>query len=258
MHHLGPAEVRRQFKGMVERCADCGFDLAGGVVEVIPTAHYMMGGVEFNPDCSTALHGLFVAGEDAGGVHGANRLGGNGVANSTVFGAVAGNSIAAFVRNETLRDPDLAAIGAAIGVCESPFKASSKENLERIREQLYDTMWEEVGIIRDARGLQNAAAELAALETALDSAGLPDHDRAFNLTWHDWMNLKNLVQVSRAITAAAAARTDSRGAHFRSDFPDSGPLEQSAFTSIAQQQVSMKPVAFTRVKPGQTLLRDAA
>src|SRR5437667_11548494 len=96
MAHLGPENVRRQFKGMVERCADCGFDLAGGKVEVVPTAHYLMGGVEFAPDCTTELRGLFVAGEDSGGVHGANRLGGNGVANSTVFGAVAGDTMASF------------------------------------------------------------------------------------------------------------------------------------------------------------------
>src|SRR5207253_6546777 len=91
MAHLGAESVRRQFKGMVERCADCGFDLAGDKVEVVPTAHYLMGGVEFGPDGSTELSGLFVAGEDAGGVHGANRLGGNGVANSTVFGGIAGD-----------------------------------------------------------------------------------------------------------------------------------------------------------------------
>src|SRR6187402_1489760 len=100
MAHLGPDNVRRQFKGMVERCADCGFDLAAGRVEVVPTAHYMMGGVEFAPDCTTEREGLFVAGEDSGGVHGANRLGGNGVANSTVFGGIAGNAMAAWLRGE--------------------------------------------------------------------------------------------------------------------------------------------------------------
>ena len=98
MSHLGPDKVRQQFKGMVERCADCGFDLAGGLVEVVPTAHYMMGGVVFRADCSTALTGLFAAGEDTGGVHGANRLGGNGVANSTVFGGIAGDTMAAWVQ----------------------------------------------------------------------------------------------------------------------------------------------------------------
>ena len=111
MHHLGPDQVRRQFKGMVERCSDCGFDLAGGLVEVVPTAHYMMGGVVFSADCTTPLAGLFAAGEDTGGVHGANRLGGNGVANSTVFGGIAGESMAAWVATETaLRPADEAAI----------------------------------------------------------------------------------------------------------------------------------------------------
>src|SRR4029077_4411619 len=117
MAHLGPERVAREFKGMVERCADCGFDLAGGLVEVVPTAHYMMGGVEFRADCSTALPGLFVAGEDSGGVHGANRLGGNGVANSTVFGAVAGDVIGGWVRARGFETPDADAIDAAVAAC---------------------------------------------------------------------------------------------------------------------------------------------
>src|SRR4029079_16916084 len=113
MGHLGPDNVRAQFKGMVERCADCGFDLAAGLVEVVPTAHYMMGGVEFAADGRTALEGLFAAGEDTGGVHGANRLGGNGVANSTVFGAIAGDAMAAWVRSADFRDPPRGALEAA-------------------------------------------------------------------------------------------------------------------------------------------------
>ncbi len=257
MAHLGPAEVTRQFKGMVERCADCGFDLAGGLVEVVPTAHYMMGGVEFAPDCTTTLPGLFVAGEDSGGVHGANRLGGNGVANSTVFGAVAGDAMAAWVRNQGHREPDRAAIDAAVAACELPFKNKKSMNIETVREALYELMWEKVGIIRAAAGLQSAQGELAALDAELDAASVTPH-RAFNLTWHDRLNLKSLLAVSRAIAAAAIARRDSRGAHFRSDFPETGALEQSAFTSVRNGEVSMKPVSFTRVAPGQTLLRHVA
>jgi fumarate reductase flavoprotein subunit len=259
MAHLGPARVAREFKGMVERCADCGFDLAGGLVEVVPTAHYMMGGVEFRGDCSTALPGFFVAGEDSGGVHGANRLGGNGVANSTVFGAVAGDTMADWVSGRAFQEADRAAIEAAIAACEAPFRSKGHGRLEPIRERLYDVMWENVGIIRDANGLSRAASELAALETELHAEGLPDHNRAFNLTWHDWMNLQSLTAVSRAIAAAALARRDSRGAHFRSDYPETGPLEQSTYTSLrADLAVSMKPVAFTRVRPGSTLLRNVA
>jgi fumarate reductase flavoprotein subunit len=258
MSHLGAAQVRKQFKGMVERCADCGFDLAGGLVEVVPTAHYLMGGVEFAPDCTTSLPGLFVAGEDSGGVHGANRLGGNGVANSTVFGAVAGDAMAVWVKGASYPEPDRAAIDAAIAICERPFRTGSSINLETVREKLYELMWQKVGILRDGAGLKDAQAELQVLDVELDSYPLPHMDRAFNLTWHDWLNLKSLVAVSRAIAAAAAARRDSRGAHFRSDFPESSPLEQSTFTSIKNMAVSMKPVAFTRVAPGQTLLRNVA
>jgi fumarate reductase flavoprotein subunit len=216
----------------------------------------MMGGVVFAGDCSTRLPGLFVAGEDSGGVHGANRLGGNGVANSTVFGAVAGDTMAAWVqRDGRLANPlDL---DSAIARCEQPF-GRAKADLEAIREQLYGTMWERVGIIRDAQGLARAMTELATLDGALDGIGVRG-SRAFNLTWHDWLNLKSLIAVSRAITRAAIAREDSRGAHYRDDFPESGPLDASAFTSIRNEgEVTMKPVAFTRVRPGQSLLNHAA
>ena len=75
-------------------------------------------------------------------------------------------------------------------------------------------------------------SELNALESELNDTGIADANRAFNLTWHDWLNLKSLVQTSRVIAEAALARTDSRGAHFREDFPEAGPLEQSAYTSV--------------------------
>jgi fumarate reductase flavoprotein subunit len=263
MNHLNQEQVRRQFRGMVERCADCGFDLAGGLVEVVPTAHYMMGGVEFAPDCSTALHGLFVAGEDAGGVHGANRLGGNGVANSTVFGAVAGDVMAGWAASRSFEELESSAVGEAIDRCEKPFKKTAERHgsLEPLRERLYETMWQKVGIIRDARGLREANSELDSLEKELDETGIADANRAFNLTWHDWLNLKSLVQTSQVIATAALARTDSRGAHFREDFPESGPLDSSAYSSLrlenSRLKLQTKSVAFTRVRPGQTLLKAA-
>ncbi len=134
MHHLGPDNVRRQFKGMVDRCADCGFDLAGDRVEVVPTAHYMMGGLVFDADCTTALKGLFAAGEDTGGVHGANRLGGNGVANSTVFGGIAGETMAAWVRaNPEWRVPNVVAVERAMAASEAPFRVAAGEHRGRAR-----------------------------------------------------------------------------------------------------------------------------
>ncbi|MDE2088704.1 MAG: FAD-binding protein [Gammaproteobacteria bacterium] len=259
MSHLGPENVRKQFKGMVERCADCGFDLAGGRVEVIPTAHYMMGGVQFNLDCSTDLPGLFAAGEDTGGVHGANRLGGNGVANSTVFGGIAGDRLARWVpEHGAFHEPGEDALAAAVERCRAPFTRPPGD-IERLRETLYQVMWDDAGIVRDAAGLQRARAALETLDQALDATGVAQADPAFNLTWHDWLNLKNLVLVSRAITAAALAREESRGAHFRSDFPVTGDLNATRYTKVTLRgddlAVNTEPVAFNRVRPGEAPAR---
>jgi fumarate reductase flavoprotein subunit len=261
MSHLGPPEVARQFKGMVERCADCGFDLAGGLVEVVPTAHYMMGGVEFAPDCRTSIAGLFAAGEDTGGVHGANRLGGNGVANSTVFGAIAGDAMAAWTRKEgAWREPDPASIAAAEARVLAPIGRADR-GLEEVREALYQVMWDDVGILRDAKGLARADAQLVELGAQLGRIGVSSGDLRYNLTWHDWLNLDSLVTVSRAICASALARTDSRGAHFREDFPETGNLETSSFSRVRLSgrnedrfDVTFEPVRFTRVRPGHSLL----
>ncbi len=262
MAHLGAANVARQFKGMVERCDDCGFDLAGGLVEVVPTAHYMMGGVVFRPDCTTALPGLFAAGEDTGGVHGANRLGGNGVANSTVFGGIAGASMAAWVRRHPgRRAADETAIRDSIGRHEVPF-GQPPGDLEAVREGLFDCMWEDVGVLRDADGLRRALQRLDALDARLLQIGVADEDRAFNLTWHDWLNLKSLIAVSRVVAEAALAREDSRGAHFREDFPQTDPLANSTYIVVRQGPdglaLTREPVRFTRVAPGATLIEPQA
>ncbi len=262
MGHLGAAANRENFKGMVERCADCGFDLAGGLVEVVPTAHYMMGGIAFNRDCTTDLPGLFVAGEDSGGVHGANRLGGNGVANSTVFGGIAGDAMPAWITREGgWHEPDAAALDAAIARCRAPLGRPAG-NINSIREALYELMWDDVGIVRDAQTLTRAAAGLDALDAQLDATGVAPDNLAFNLTWHDWMNLKSLVFVSKSIRCAAMAREDSRGAHFRTDFPAVRDLENSRYTCVTWRhgefEVATKPVIFSRVRPGQTLLTAEA
>jgi fumarate reductase flavoprotein subunit len=262
MAHLGADNNRRNFKGMVERCADCGFDLAGGLVEVVPTAHYIMGGVAFKTDCSTELHGLFVAGEDSGGVHGANRLGGNGVANSTVFGGIAGDLMPAWVRaNGAFQAADQAAIDAAVAACRAPL-AQPAGDLNAIREALYEVMWDDVGIVRDAASLKRAQGRLDELEARLMETGVASADLCFNLTWHDWLNLKSQLLVSKSICFAALAREDSRGAHFRSDFPDVHDIDHSTYTCVTWRDgsfgVSTKPVVFSRVRPGQTLIVDKA
>ena len=145
---FGRRECFEKFAGMVKRCADCGFDLAGGLVEVVPTAHYLMGGVIVSPDTRTEIPGLFVAGEDAGGAHGSNRLGGNGVANSTVFGGIAGDQMAQESAGIAhYAEPDHQAIDQAIERTLFPLTLSGG-SIHEIREDLLHSMWDHVGVMR--------------------------------------------------------------------------------------------------------------
>ena len=261
MAHLGPANVARQFKGMVDRCRDCGFDLAGGLVEVVPTAHYFMGGVVCDVNTATERFGLFVAGEDASGMHGANRLGGNGVANSTVFGGIAGDAMARWIAEHCgHRAPDPDVLSAELERTEHPF-SHKPGNLNALRERLLDVMWDDVGVVRHRAGMERGIAALDAIEAELLDTGVADRDRRFNLTWHDWLNLRSLCEISRVIALAALRRENSRGAHYRSDFPEPGDLSTSTFTVARQEagriEIADEPVLFTHVKPGETLLRDS-
>src|SRR5205823_5164243 len=143
---------------------------------------------------------------------------------------------------------------------ERPFHSGAASDLEAIREKLHTIMWDDAGIVRDAASLDRAGAALDALAQELRCYALPEaaRERAYNLTWHDWLNLGSLVAVSKAIVRAAAARENSRGAHFRSDFPEPGDLSASAFIRVRERRgaldVEAVPVRFTRVQPGDSLI----
>ena len=258
MSHLGPEVVAKKFQGMVKRCADSGFDLASGLVEVVPTAHYLMGGIVVDVDTRTSLPGLYVAGEDAGGAHGSNRLGGNGVANSTVYGGIAGDVMGVdATKMNALHDVDETILDEELARAIIPLSAKPG-NIQDLRNRLMNVMWDDVGVMRDASGIRRGIERIAALKLEMETVGVASNNLAFNLSWHDWLNLQSLIHTSEVIAKAGLSRENSRGAHFREDFPDAGPMDQSYFTVATDGdsgiEVSREAVKFTIVKPGESLL----
>jgi fumarate reductase flavoprotein subunit len=249
--HLGAAMVERSFRGMVKRCRDFGRDLAREPVEVGPTAHFMMGGVVIDRDCRTAIEGFFAAGEDAGGVHGANRLGGNGVADSTVFGGIAGDRMAQWVISRPLPPMAEAAVEEEARRAVAPLGASGGGDLYALQAGLRDLMWERVGLIRDGPSLRAALAEIDTIGSRLARASVPGGP-AFNLAWHDWLNLGSQVAAARLIAASALERAESRGSHYRSDCPRTEAEPRVVCVEAGgggALRVWTEPVGLTRYRP---------
>ena len=158
-----------------------------------------------------------------------------------------------------LRDPDENVIAAEIDRAMHPV-GRQQGDIHGLRRELQNVMWDDVGVIRTEDGMTGALAKLDAIETELMQTGIAGDSLAFNLTWHDWLNMRSLVEISRVITHAGIARENSRGAHYREDHPEVGALDQSYFTKVRQQhaslQVTREAVRFTIVAPGKTILPD--
>jgi len=253
--HLGAEEVERRFPGMVARTRQIGSDLATGPVEVSPTAHFHMGGVLIDPDCRTELEGLLVAGEDAGGVHGANRLGGNGVAESTVFGARAGDTAASLARDRGWQPLDEEAVAQVVAEAIAVVTDPGGTDPFVLTDEVKDAMWTGCGVVRDEAGLDEAAARLDDVRERLASVGVPA-DRRFNRAWQEYLDVRNQVAVARSVVLGAQLRRETRGAHARADFPDrddAGWLRQ-----VVQRQRSdgslaheIRPVGLSRTSPAE-------
>jgi fumarate reductase flavoprotein subunit len=210
-----------------------------------------MGGVRIDTRCLTDLDGLYAAGEDAGGVHGANRLGGNGIADSTVFGGIAGDSMANDVIGREFAPFDENRIEEIIKQAESPLGREGLD-LYPVREKLRVSNWEKLGIIRDEEGLKEGLAMIQELKERIDQVGIAG-DRVSNIPWNDWLNLRNLLDVSEMIGRAALERRESRGAHYRSDFPEKNNRDYLKNFFIKRTKGEMKlydrPVVLSRLRP---------
>jgi succinate dehydrogenase / fumarate reductase flavoprotein subunit/fumarate reductase flavoprotein subunit len=241
-------DVARHFAGMVERCREYGFDLVNDRVEVSPSAHYHMGGIRIDVHCRTSIEGLFAAGEDTGGVHGANRLGGNGVADSIVFGARAGDTMVEYISHQPSAvsqqpgnsnpQPPASSPAQIEAICHHwlrPLERSDGENPFALRDHLERLMWTKVGVVRNGPGMQSALPEIQEIRERIKNAsafpspsgrgqgeGALSAPRSpiYHAPWNEAINTQNLAAIAEMLTRSALAREESRGAHYRSDFPN--------------------------------------
>lgn len=209
-----------QFKQLAD------IDITTTPMEVGPTTHYIMGGIRVEGDSQmSTVPGLFAAGECAAGLHGANRLGGNSLSDLLVFGKRAGQHAALFARaNKAPRiDPD--AVESAAKKALAPFDRAGSATAEspyQVQHDLQGMMQDLVGIVRREEEMQRALGELARLEERASRAAV-EGNREYNPGWHTALDLGNLLTVSQAITRSAIERKESRGGHFRDDYPEKDP-----------------------------------
>ncbi|MEZ5317688.1 MAG: fumarate reductase/succinate dehydrogenase flavoprotein subunit [Vicinamibacterales bacterium] len=216
------AHIKRKLPSMYhqfKQLAD--LDITTTPMEVGPTTHYTMGGIRVDGDTQmSTVPGLFAAGEAAAGLHGANRLGGNSLSDLIVFGKRAGEHAAAFAKAHEAGRVDDAEIQAAIAAALAPFdRGVQGENPYAIQHDLQNTMQDLVGIVRREGEMAEALEQIAALRTRAARAGIAGN-REYNNGWHTALDLPNMLTVSEAIARAGIERRESRGAHFRDDFPE--------------------------------------
>ncbi|HAB17381.1 MAG TPA: fumarate reductase/succinate dehydrogenase flavoprotein subunit, partial [Verrucomicrobiales bacterium] len=204
-----------QFKELAD------IDITQEPMEVGPTTHYVMGGVRVDAETQMSnVPGLFAAGECAAGINGANRLGGNSLSDIIVFGKRAGEFAAKFARSQKHGVPSEQQIGEAARRALEPFDFGTKgEPPYQIQSDLQGMMQELVGIVRRKDEMARALEGLGALQQRARKTGVPGN-REYNPGWHTALDLRNLLTVSEAVTRSALEREESRGAHFREDFPE--------------------------------------
>ena len=230
-----------QFKQLAD------IDITQEPMEIGPTTHYMMGGVRVNGDTQMSdVPGLFAAGECGAGLHGANRLGGNSLSDLIVFGMRAGKYAAEFAKSNGTVNVDTTQADEAASKALEPFGRPGDDNPFAVQHELQGMMQELVGIVRVEKEMQVALVKLNTLKKRADAVPAPGN-REYNPGWHTALDLQNLLTVSEAITRSALERKESRGAHFRDDYPSKDPAYGSFNTLIRKStdgvmQISREPL----------------
>ncbi len=242
--HCSEAALREAFGPVIDRLAGNNIDLTRMPVEVAPIAHYHMGGVVANDRMETEVPGLFVAGEAVGGANGANRLSGNAITEALVFGCRAGRSaaeIAKAAHNARANEQAAREILKLIGQ-DAPAR-TDLPNAAAMVQDLQATMADDVGPLRTAATLKRALTRIDELTAMFGDRPFGDH-RAFDLRRLEWFDLRNMLLVARSVAQSALARTESRGAHQREDFPEMLPQwRANQFVRLKEEKLDIKPVA---------------
>ncbi len=216
--HLPDDLIDEKLETMVLQFKNVGIDIKHEKIEVAPTAHHFMGGVKIKPDCSTNIGNLFAAGEVSGGVHGANRLGGNALADTQVFGKIAGeNAAKAASKTDFSENPEM--VHEEKTRIESLIKDGSI-NPKEFKNNLKKLMWEKVGIVREEKTLNEALKQLQEMEKDLNDLNV-EYKSQYNTELVTALEVINMVEIAMLVVKSAILRRESRGAHFRSDFPES-------------------------------------
>ena len=216
--HLDDDYIDETLETMVLQFENIGMDIKSGPIEVAPTAHHFMGGLKINTDASTSLKNLFGAGEVCGGVHGANRLGGNALADTQVFGKIAGESASKACKNTELKTNDEQVNQEASRIDSLIKKGLIKP--KEFKDNIKNLMWENVAIVRDEKTLNDALKQLLEMQKDLDNLDVGDNTQ-YNTDLVTALEVINMVEICILIVKSAILRRESRGAHFRSDFPES-------------------------------------
>lgn len=247
-----PEHIKKKLPSMYHQFMQlAGLDITTTPMEVGPTTHYVMGGVKVDGITQmTTVPGLFAAGEVAAGLHGANRLGGNSLSDLIVFGKRAGEHAAEWARKQPPSKLDEGQLASAAKTALAPFDRPSGENPFGVQHTLQDMMQDKVGIVRNESDMAAALDGLAKLKHRAAGVGIQGN-REYNPGWHTCLDLPNLLCVSEAITRSALDRRESRGGHFREDFPNKENAFAGHNTIIRKardgsMQLSRQPLAPVR------------
>ena len=216
--HLPKSIIEFRLESMIEQFEDAGVDIREEPMEVSPTAHHFMGGIKIDENAATTIPGLYASGECTGGVHGGNRLGGNALADTQVFGAISGENAAIYARNTTHLGIDRDEIKEEFGRLEAMLSRKEGISPSEARDELTQLMWDKVQIFRNEGDMQDAVKQLRRIEKdVVPKIKVDVPVKRFNPGWHQAIEFVHMVTTARMVAEAAVLRKGSRGAHYRVD-----------------------------------------